>query len=136
VRIFYGAKEMALHPRVEPGLEKRISLPDRPERQRTKRREQSLREEQELRAAGAELGELVAKLRAEHGGRAVRPIRQLHRLYLDYPTEALRETIRSALSYGLTDLVRLERMLLRRIAGEYFRLLPPTRKDGDDDEEI
>jgi hypothetical protein len=77
----------------------------------------------------------VAKLRAQHGGRAVRPIRQLHRLYLDYPTEALRETIRGALSFGLTDLVRLERMLLKRIAGEYFRLLPTAKDDDDDDEE-
>lgn len=134
VRIFYGTKEVALHPRAEPGLEKRVPLPDRPERRRAKRQEESLREEVELRAAGAELGEMVAKLRAHHGGRAVRPIRQLHRLYLDYPTEALGQTVRRALDYGLTDLVRIERMLLRQIAGEYFRLLPPTREDDDDDD--
>jgi len=59
---------------------------------------------------------------------------ELHRLYLDYPTEALRETIRSALGFGLTDLARLERMLLTRIAGEYFRLLPPPGNDDDDKE--
>jgi hypothetical protein len=135
VRVFYGTKEVAVHRRVEPGLEKRVPLPQGGERRRTKRREQELREEQELRAAGATFGEFIAKLRAEHGGRAVRQIRHLHRLYLDYPTELLARTVHSALEYGLTDLVRVERMVLRSIAGEYFRLLPTRRDDGDDDEE-
>jgi hypothetical protein len=130
VRIFSGSKEVALHERIEPGLEKRCPLPERPQRRREKRREQSLREEEELRAAGAEFVDLLGRLRAEHG-RAVRQIRTLHRLYLDYPTEALRKAIGHALGYGLTDLVRLEKLLLRQIAGDYFRLTPP----GDDDEQ-
>jgi hypothetical protein len=131
VRIFYGRKEVALHGRIEPGREKRVLLPERPARRRQKRREQSLREEEELRAAGAEFGELLARLRARHG-RAVRQIRALHRLYLDYPTEALRKAIGHALLYGLTDLVRLEKLLLGQIAGDYFRLRLPG--DDDDDE--
>lgn len=129
VRIFYGTREVALHERIEPGLEKRVFLPERPERRREKRQEQSLREEQDLQAAGAEFVELLVRLRAQHG-RAVRQIRTLHRLYLDYPTEALKKAIAHALGYGLTDLVRLEKLLLRQIAGDYFRLTPP----GEDDE--
>jgi hypothetical protein len=130
VRIFYGAKEVALHERVEPGLAKRIYLPERPARQRQQRREQVLREEQELRAAGTEFVDMLGRLHAQHG-RAIRQIRALHRLYLDYPTEALRQAIAHALGYGLTDLVRLEKLLLKEIAGDYFRLKPP----GDDDEQ-
>lgn len=133
VRIFSGSKEVALHARLEPGIEKRSLLPERPERRRARQQEQSLREEDELRAAGPEFGELITALRTHHGGRAVRPMRALHRLYLDYPTEALRTAIRHALGYGLTDLVRLEKLGLRQIAGDYFRLRPPG--DDDDDQE-
>lgn len=133
VRIFYGAKEVALHARQEPGSEKRSYLPERRERRRARRAEQCLREEVELKAAGTEFGDLLTRLHAEHG-RAVRHIRALHRLYLDYPTPALRKTIAHALSYGLTDLIRLEKMVLKQIAGDYFRLSPPTKKDDDDQE--
>ena len=68
------------------------------------------------------------------GGRAVRPMRRLHRLYLDYPTRPLVETVLLALQYGLTDMERLERMVLRRLAGDFFRLpaLSPGMEDPDD----
>lgn len=127
VRIFYGSKEVALHERIEPGIEKRVLLPEGGERRRKRLREQMLREEEELRAAGSEFCELITRLHREHG-RAVRQIRTLHRLYLDYPTEPLRKTIAHALGYGMSDLARLEKLILRQIAGEYFRLTAP----GDD----
>jgi hypothetical protein len=41
------------------------------------------------------------------------------------------------LLYGLTDLSRIERMTLRRIAGDYFRLsaqAAPETEDPSDDE--
>ena len=132
VRIFCGPTEVAVHARLEPGLDKRSWLPERPERRRTRRHQECLREEVELKAAGAEFGELLTRLHAAHG-RAIRHVRTLHRLYLDYPTEALRKAIAHALGYGLTDLGRLERLLLKQIAGDYFRLIPP-REDDDDDE--
>ena len=133
VRIFYGSQEVAIYPRVEPGLQKRSYLPERPERRRARQHEQGLREERELRAAGSEFEALLTALRTQHGGRAVRPIRALHRLYLDYPTDALRQAIAHALRYGLTDLGRLEKLVLKHIAGNYFRLSPPG--DDDDDQE-
>lgn len=132
VRIFCGPKEVAVHVRLEPGLDKRSLLPERPERRRARRHQECLREEVELKTAGAEFGELLARLHAAHG-RAIRHVRVLHRLYLDYPTEALRKAIAHALSYGLTDLGRLEKLLLKQIAGDYFRLTPP-RDDDDDDQ--
>ena len=132
VRIFCGPKEVAVHARLEPGLDKRSWLPERPERRRARRQQECLREEVELKAAGVEFGELLGRLHAAHG-RAIRHVRTLHRLYLDYPTEALRKAIAHALDYGLTDLGRLERLLLKQIAGDYFRLTPP-RADDDDDE--
>jgi hypothetical protein len=133
VRIFCGPKEVAVHARLEPGLDKRSLLPERPERRRARRQQECLREEVELTAAGAEFGALLARLHAAHG-RAIRHVRTLHRLYLDYPTEALRKAITHALGYGLTDLGRLEKLLLKQIAGDYFRLTPPGDDDDDDQE--
>jgi len=130
MRIFYGSKEVAIHSRLEPGIEKRSLLAERPERRRARRQQECLREEVELKAAGAEFGALLTRLHAAHG-RAVRHIRALHRLYLDYPTDALRKAIAHALEYGLTDLVRLEKLVLKQIAGDYFRLIPPGNDDDD-----
>ena len=134
VRVFCGPKEVAVHARLEPGLDKRSLLPERPERRRARHHQQCLREEVELQAAGAEFGELLGRLHAAHG-RAIRHVRILHRLYLDYPTEALRKAIAHALGYGLTDLGRLEKLLLKQIAGDYFRLTPPRDDDDDDQQE-
>ena len=46
---------------------------------------------------------------------------------------ALLEALRAALAYGLSDLERVERMVLRKFAWEYFQV-NPGRGDGDDDE--
>ena len=70
-------------------------------------------------------------MRRKHG-RSARRVRRLHRLYMEYPTCAVRSALEEALTYGLTDLERVERMVLRRVAGDYFRLA--TTDEGDPDE--
>jgi hypothetical protein len=54
-------------------------------------------------------------------------------MYLDYPTGALCAAVRDALTYGLTDLARIERMTLRRVAGDYFQL--PLAHEPNDPED-
>ena len=49
-------------------------------------------------------------------------LRQLLRLVREYPREPLLGAVREAARYGLYDLDRLERMILRRVAREYFLL--------------
>jgi hypothetical protein len=49
----------------------------------------------------------------------------------EYPREALSAALTDALRYGMADLERLERMVLRRIARDFF-VLP---KDADTDPE-
>jgi len=70
-------------------------------------------------------------MRKNYSGRAARHIRRLHRMYLDYPTDVLQRTVSEALQYGLLDLERIERKLLRHMAGEFFRI--PTDPDKDDE---
>ena len=49
-------------------------------------------------------------------------LRQLLRLIQEYPREPLLAAVREAARYGLYDLDRLERMILRRVVRDYFLL--------------
>ena len=40
--------------------------------------------------------------------------------------------IATALPYGLLDLERIERMVLRHVAGDFFRLPTPSEEDEDE----
>jgi hypothetical protein len=50
-------------------------------------------------------------------------LRQLLRLLQEYPREPFLAAVGEAARYGLYDLDRLERMILRRVARDYFLLL-------------
>jgi hypothetical protein len=138
VRLFVGPRCVADHLRLDDGAYGRSVLPEH--RHRAHRRKVDghcppLPEEKRLREASPVLATLVDRLRKRHGGRAGRALRQLHRCYQDYPREPLLEAVQSALDYGLTDLARIERMILARVAGDFFRLpLGPEPEDGGDDE--
>jgi hypothetical protein len=86
-------------------------------------------EERSLRADSPEMAAMVDALRKRHGNRATRPIMRLHRLWLDYPAEPLQTALGLALQYGLLDLERIESLVLRHVAGDYFKL-----PFGDDDQ--
>jgi hypothetical protein len=47
-------------------------------------------------------------------------LRQLLRMVEDYPRTAVRAAVETAAAYGLYDLVRLERMVLRHVARDFF----------------
>lgn len=125
VRVFVGHNQVTEHERQEDGAHKRKTLPEhRYDGRRPKKGGPlpPLAEEQTLCAAGEALGSLVAELRKRHAGRAARKIKRLHRMYIEYPTDALCGAVEEALAYGLYDLDRIERMVLRCVAGEFFQL--------------
>jgi len=63
-------------------------------------------------------------------------LRQLLRMAREYPREPLLAAVQTAAHYGLYDLGRLERMVLRGIATTYFQLpLTPDPAPGDPDDE-
>jgi transposase len=135
VRIFDGHRLVATHERIERGLTQRATLPEHHDPARWKRRAPPpFPEEGVLRAAAPELSRLVDELKRHHGGRAVRRMRQLYRIFIDYPIEAITPAVATALEYGLVDLVRIEMMVLHHLAGDFFRLPPHTEPGrGDDD---
>jgi hypothetical protein len=124
ILVFDGPRRIAEHERLESGRHQRVSRPEHggPGR-RKKPPPEPLREEVLLRKAAPELSPLLDALRKHHGGQAARAVRRLHRMYMDYPLETLTQVVvKKALPYGLIDLQRIERMVLRQLAGEYFRL--------------
>ena len=62
-----------------------------------------------------------------------RDLRWLVRIVSEYPTDATGPALAEALHYGMTDLERLERMVLRRIGREFFVL--PRRDDEPEDDQ-
>lgn len=130
VRVIERHALVTEHERFEDGANKSRTLAEHSKKRRAPAAERPpLPEESALRAAAPEISVLVDRLRVHHGGRAVRPIRRLHRMFLDYPTESLVAGVRSALEYGLLDVERIERIVLKRISGDFFR--QPT--EGSDD---
>jgi len=125
VRIVFHHQVIATHRRLEDGLDVDSVLPEQEaERRRLRQERPMLAEEDTLRAAAPELAALVDLLRGA-SGRISDRIRRLHAMYLEYPTEPLITSVRVALTYGLCDLGRIERIVLRNIAGDYFNLPIP-----------
>lgn len=131
LRVFDGHELLGEYAKHEPGAGKRTTLPHHRQRRR-RAPDPPLREEGVLRAAGPELNALVDALRAKHGGRAAKPMRRLHRIYLDYPTEVVVAAVAIALDHGLLDLGRIETIVLQQSAGDFFRLPTDDPEEGDD----
>ena len=64
----------------------------------------------------------VAALKQRAPGRGVAKLRRLLELKRTYPAEPFLAAIEQALHYGLFDLSRLERLILERVAGDFFDL--------------
>jgi len=131
VRIFDGHRLVCEHERGEDGAQQRRILEEHRDERRALRAGKAAPSAQEtaLAAAGPELAELARQLKRRHPGRAVRALRRLHQLYLDYPTDALVAAVRRALAHGLYDLERIESIVLSLLSGSFFR--EPTWPDAD-----
>ena len=122
VRVFDGHRLLVQHARLQPGARGRSTLPEHERDGRHRHRVGPSDPEKLLRAVSPALGELVTRLRKRYGGQALRAVRRLHKMYLDYPTEVLIDAVTEAVAFDLHDLGRIDRMVLERIRGEYFRL--------------
>jgi transposase len=134
VRVFDRRRLVFEHVKAESGAGLRITIPGHhPRGSVSAQKGAPTAEEAALRAADPMLGQFVDELRRRHGGRAVRSIRQLHRLWIDYPTDAVVRAVTAALPHDLLDLGRIERMVLRSLAGTYFRLTADPLEDDVDE---
>lgn len=136
IEVFEGPRLIATHARVADQVGQRSTTPEhrRPRGRGVKRGEVTF-EERMLLARAPELRAYITELKQRAAGRGTLALRRLLRLVDDYPREPLRAAVEEALHFGLFEVERLERMVLRRVAREYFELNITPRKDGDDDAE-
>jgi transposase len=121
IEIFDGARRVADHGRVADPLDARVTAPEhRPPRNEgpCARRSESI-EQRRLVEKMPETAEYIARLR-QRGRASTRELRWLLRMVEDYPRAPMRDALLEAARYGMTDLDRLERMVLRRIARDFF----------------
>lgn len=121
VTITLDARKRVVHQRAIDGVNQTISSPEHRPR-RGAPRPQPMREEQLLIALRPELAGYVRALK-KHGKKQVTlALRQLLRMAREYPREPFLAALAEAAHFGLYELDRVERMVIRRIGSDYFRL--------------
>jgi len=123
------ARHLVTHARAVTPLHQRITLAEhRPPRGEGIKRSDPHPEEQVILHSAPEIAEYVTALKQKGRKMVALALRQLLRLLKEYPRDPFLAAVREAGQYGLYDLDRLERMILRRVASDYFLLLD---KDPD-----
>ena len=122
IEIQLDARHLVTHQRVAEAEHRRIMLAEhRPPRRRQTPRSSSRGEAQILKAV-PEIADYVAALKKHSRKLVVLALRQLLRMVREYPRDPLLAAVAEAARYGLYDLDRVERMILRLIARDYFLL--------------
>ncbi|MBZ5729300.1 MAG: IS21 family transposase [Acidobacteriia bacterium] len=123
IEIQLDARRLVTHRRIAEAEHQRITLVEhRPPRGQRAPRPDPHPEEKAILTAVPELAEYVAGLKQRSRKVVTLALRQLLRFVREYPREPLLGAVREAARYGLYDLDRLERMILRRVTREYFLL--------------
>ena len=131
IEIQLDARRLVTHRRIAEAEHQRVMLAEhRPPRGQRAARPDPHPEEQAIVTVAPELTDYVAALKQRSRKAITLALRQLLRLVREYPREPLAGAVREASRYGLYDLDRLERMILRRVTRDYFLL--NEGPDGDD----
>jgi transposase len=124
IEIELDARHLVTHVRAVTAQSQRITLAaHRPPRGEGVKRSDPHPEEQAILQAAPEIAAYVTALKKKGRKVVALALRQLLRLLKEYPREPFLASVREAAQYGLYDLDRLERMILRRVARDYFLLL-------------
>jgi hypothetical protein len=123
VRIYQREGCLASHPRFLTGRDQKHTLPGHhtplgrhPERRGPSPEETALSGQHEV------LDRYLADLKRHVPGRGQRALRRLLELQRTYPREPFLAALGEALHYRLFDLARLEALILRAVAGDFFAL--------------
>jgi hypothetical protein len=121
IEIFDGPRRVADHKRLAEPLDAYVtSAEHRPPRNHgaCARKSESF-EQRRVVDKLPEAAPYIARMR-ERGRGSARDLRWLLRMIDEYPRAAVEAAVVEACHYGMTDLDRLERMILRRIARDFF----------------
>ena len=137
VRVFQGPRMVAEHDRAL-GSEKRwVTRPEhRPPRGTGAALErQPSPDERELSQAEPPLPGYAQEVKKRGSNRWPLALRRLAQMRRDYPRKPFLDAVTTAAHYGLFDLDRLERMVLRNIASAYFVTPVDRREDEEEPDE-
>jgi transposase len=126
--VYHGPRLVASHAKVLGRTFTRVTVPEHRPPRGARPSTQPGPEEQTLAQADPPVPAYAAALKRRSAGRGTLALRRLLALYREYPRAPFLQAVGLAAQYGLFDLDRLERLTLRVIAKEYFRL-------SSDDEE-
>ena len=129
IRIVHRGTEIAVHPRLVGVRDGRSVLPDH-HRIPSRTPRAPVLEEQLLAGQSALLDRYAAALKQRAYGRGVRALRRLLELKRSYPQAPFLAALEQALKYGLFDLGRLETLILKYVAGDFFALDLPDDSDA------
>jgi transposase len=131
VDLYEGPRIVASHERVVNAIGKRVIDPShRPRREQ--RRPEISSEEKDILDLAPELSAYVTQLKKRGRGSTTRALRRLLSMLRDYPREPLLAAFAEAERFGLFDPERVERMVIKRIAGDFF-LLSGDAHEGSHD---
>src|SRR5438552_11989729 len=132
IDIELDARHIVTHQRVPEGEYQRVTLAEhRPPRGQGIKRSDPHPEEQAILQTAPELADYLAALKKRGHRYLTIALRQLLRIVREYPRQPVLSAVSEAGRYGLYDLDRLERMVLRRIARDYFLLESKGTPDED-----
>jgi transposase len=129
IRITQRNIEIAVHPRLVGQRDARSILPGHHTIPSRTSRAPAL-EDQLLSGHSPTLDRYAAALKQRAYGRGVRALRRLLELKRTYPVAPFNAALEQALQFGLFDLGRLETLILKYVAGDFFTLDLPEDSDA------
>ena len=140
IEIHYKRTLVASHPRLVGVRDARSTLPGHHTIPKRTPRQPSL-QAQLLCGQSPVLDAYVTALIKHLNGRGTRALNRLLQIKRTYPAQPFLVALEQALKYGLFDLTRLESLVLRHVAGDFFALgesspdnLPNEQDDKDDEQ--
>ena len=127
IDIHYQRKQVASHPRLLGVRDARNTLSGHHTIPQRAPRQPSLQAKL-LCGQSSVLDAYVGALSKHLNGRSTRALNRLLQIKRSYPSEPFQAALQQACKYGLFDLTRLETLVLRHVAGDFFAL------GGDDDD--
>jgi hypothetical protein len=132
VQVLYRRQCVATHPRLIGQRDAKHTVPGHHTTpMRHAKRRSTPPEERQLVGHHRVLDRYVVGLKGRARGRGVRAMRRLLELKRTYPSEPFLSAVTQALRYGLYDLNRLEALILKHTAGDFFSLDTDFEPDQD-----
>ena len=122
VEIFFANQSVAQHEKPIGERDRRVTAPDHHRPRNRAPASCPSAEETILRGNSEILDQFVAEIKKRSQGRALRPMKRLLDLKRTYPKQPFLAALGQALQFGLFDLVRIEKMILSFIAGDFFQI--------------